>query len=398
MYKDHYSRFLFGHGKTLHFTAHSHHFWPDVSWNAHISAWNDAAGDSDYKWKRVFEEILPNTQENISQILGVNSPEDIVFGSNTHELVFRLISSFDFFTKKFIILTTDGEFHSFSRQVSRLEELPFVKVVRVPVFPFSSFEKRFLECAEKVRPNFTYFSHVFFRTGFVVENLSELSKSLKRYSNTVAIDGYHGFCAIPTSLSSVKNDVFYVAGGYKYAQSGEGCAFMYVPPKCELRPLYTGWFADENPLDDTGALPVRYGSNAKRFMGSTFDPTGIYRMNAVMEWMNRNNITVPVIHEYVSSLQENFLENIKKRELKLFNIQNLVTALNQPRAHFLSFRIPEAKRAEQELAALEVAADSRGEYLRIGFGLYHDTTDIERLIDILTAFEYRRKQSHAISA
>lgn len=399
MYKHHYSRFLSAHGSVLHFAAHSHHFWPDVSFNGQMRAWNAAAFFSDEKWKHILTDILPNVQNHIANQLNLTHPECIAFGGSTHELVFRLLSAHDFYTKRFVVLTTDGEFRSFARQLERLSELPFVEVVRVPVFPFSSFKKRFLDAAQKHRPNFTYFSHVFFETGYTVTHLGAFAKNIKQYSETVVVDGYHGFCAVPTSLTSIEGTVFYVAGGYKYAQSGEGCAFMCIPFECEMRPLYTGWFADPISLEKQGnKTQVEYDMGAKRFMGSTFDPSGLYRMNEVMIWMKETGLTVAVIHEYIISLQEYFLSELRRQELTLFHPINIMTPITKTeRAHFLSFSVPDAKHLVQELKNAGVVVDSRGKYLRIGFGLYHNKEDIDRLVILLKNIEHTQTRlSHVI--
>ena len=80
---------------------------------------------------------------------------------------------------------------------------------------------------------------------------------------------------------------FYVAGGYKYAMAGEGACFLHVPPSAaSLRPRNTGWFAAFEALDEKVAGRVPYSSGAMRFMGATFDPSGLYRLNATMRWLN----------------------------------------------------------------------------------------------------------------
>ena len=60
----------------------------------------------------------------------------------------------------------------------------------------------------------------------------------------MVVDGYHGFMATPTDLSAVADRIFYVSGGYKYAMSGECCAFLHAPPGFGDRPRITGWFAE----------------------------------------------------------------------------------------------------------------------------------------------------------
>ena len=52
--KQYYSRFLKGHEGKLHFAAHSHHFWPDVSRDAHMAYWDHCATQSDQKWDSIF--------------------------------------------------------------------------------------------------------------------------------------------------------------------------------------------------------------------------------------------------------------------------------------------------------------------------------------------------------
>ncbi|MEO8361545.1 MAG: aminotransferase, partial [Vicinamibacteria bacterium] len=52
-----YSRFLSASPGRLHFAAHSHHPWPDVTRDAQIKAWEDAALMADLKWERVFGTV-----------------------------------------------------------------------------------------------------------------------------------------------------------------------------------------------------------------------------------------------------------------------------------------------------------------------------------------------------
>jgi selenocysteine lyase/cysteine desulfurase len=395
MYKHHYSRFLKEHSSILHFAAHSHHFWPDVSRDGHMQAWDDAARYADKKWEHIFTEVIPKAQRHIAKRLGIDDAGRVVFGGSTHELVFRLISCFSGFSEQYRILTTDSEFYSFSRQISRLRD-GGVSVTVVPVFPLESFKQRFSDAAKKHSPDMVYFSQVFFNTGAVVSCANEFADILSEdsyTSRTVVIDGYHGFCAIPELFPLKDENVFYTAGGYKYAQSGEGCAFMCIPENCSLRPLYTGWFADISSLEKSDKNKcVQYFGQWKRFMGSTFDPTGLYRMNAVMDWMDNEDLTPRVIHEYILSLQNYFLGKVGDAGLKIFCEKNLAAPPKRyHRAHFLSFRVNNPKETSLALQELGVFTDTRGDYLRIGFGLYHSATDIDRLVDTLTVFEQQNE-------
>ena len=67
----------------------------------------------------------------------------------------------------------------------------------------------------------------------------------------VVIDGYHAFMAIEAPFSeAAASSAFYVGGGYKYAMSGEGCAFLHAPPGFGDRPRITGWFAEFEDLTE----------------------------------------------------------------------------------------------------------------------------------------------------
>ncbi len=123
----------------------------------------------------------------------------------------------------------------------------------------------------------------------------------------IVIDGYHGFMARPTDLSHLASRAFYMAGGYKYAMAGEGACFMHCPPGLAPRPRDTGWFAAFGNLSGVQAGKVAYSDDGWRFMGSTFDPSGLYRFNAVMRWLDDEGIVVGTIHDHALALQDRFL-------------------------------------------------------------------------------------------
>src|SRR5690606_30922882 len=120
-YKAHFRRFLEAVPERLHFAAHSHHYWPDVTLEAQVACWQDAARLADGKWAHVFGEVMPAVQRGIARHLGLPDPASLAFAPNTHDLVRRLLSCFPA-GRRLRILTSDAEFHSFARQAARLEE------------------------------------------------------------------------------------------------------------------------------------------------------------------------------------------------------------------------------------------------------------------------------------
>ncbi len=377
-YKHHFERFLSAEPGRLHFAAHSHHMWPDVTWDAHCQAWQDAARSIDDKWDaHVLSRVLPSVRAHIARIIGLPSGASIAFAPNTHELVVRLVSCLPTPAR---IVTSDSEFHSFARQCARWEEAGRASVERVPVEPYESFAKRFLRAVSSGAADLVFVSHVFFDSGHVFESFQELA-SAARDDALIAIDAYHGFMALPTNLSAVAHRVFYLAGGYKYAMSGEGACFMHCPEGYGARPVNTGWFAGFGELA-SGASGVPYSRDGMRFFGSTFDPSGLYRMAAVFDWLEQIDVSVGDIHRHVQALQHRFQDGIAERGL---HVGELVPAASAPRGHFLTFRTPRAAALDEGLAAAQVIVDHRGDRLRFGFGLYQDAGDVDRLLERLAA-------------
>ena len=380
MLKRHYSRFLGADPERLHFAAHSHHPWPDVTRDAQLRCWDDAARDMDSKWERIFGEVVPKAQRHVARLLELAQPGRITFAPNTHELVMRLFSALG--EGPLRVLTTDSEFHSVSRQLARLEELPRIRVDRVSTRPFDSFEERFADAARGARYDLIYLSHVFYNSGRVVANLGE-SLSAVGDEATILVDGYHAFCALPVSLQAFEGRIFYLAGGYKYAQCGEGACFMYAPPGNALRPVDTGWLASFGELERSAAGAVAFSDDAFRFWGATFDPSGLYRFNAVMDWLESEAVTIAAIHTHARSLQERFLAALEGSGARLS-----VDALLTPRSldsqgNFLAFELADAPQLARTLSERNVSVDVRGDRIRFGFGPYQDADDVDRLIERL---------------
>jgi kynureninase len=365
--KEHFSRFLTSDPDRLHAAAHSHHPWPDVTFEAHQQAWLDAARLHDDKWEHVLGAVLPEAQTHIAGRLGLPDPASIAFASNTHELVTRLVSSLPVPAR---VLTTDAEFHSFSRQLARWEESGRVVAEQVPSAPLDTLAERLAAAAAGGGHDLVYLSHVLFDTGFLLDDLAAVVAAVPDDGTVVVIDGYHGFMAVPTALGDLAGRVFYTAGGYKYAMAGEGVCFLHCPPGYVPRPVDTGWFAGFGQLTGGTGDTVRYAADGRRFLGATFDPSGLYRFNAVQRWLDGLHIDVEDVRAHVSRLQRDLL-------VRLDGVLPAPEASR--RGSFLSFRLPDAGALHDRLRRSGIVTDYRGPRLRIGLGLYHDGGDVERL-------------------
>jgi len=374
-----FSRSVGRAGAPLHCAAHSHHPWPDVSCDAHLAAWDDAARMLDRKWDHVFDTVIPKAQAHVARQLNLPDPTSVTFGPNTHGFVLRLLSCLPAH-RPARILTTGSEFLSFARQIARLEEDRLVQVTRIPTEPFDTFEARFAEAAREGSHDLVFLSQVFFDSGFRLNALAEIVNAVPEAETLIAVDGYHGFMAVPTDFSALAGRAFYLAGGYKFAMSGENACFLHCPPGYGPRPRDTGWYAGFSALGSGGG--TAYAKDGSRFLGSTFDVSGLYRFNAVQDWLTREDMSVAKMLEYGRGIEGAFLAALGDGTARVRASQSIVPDANR-RGRFLAFRTKDAGAIAAELNGRDVIVDHRGDRLRIGFGIYHAENDAMRMAEAL---------------
>ena len=373
--RSHFGRFLGAEPGRLHFAAHSHHAWPDVTRDAQLQAWDDAARLMDDKWEHVLGPVLDEFRGHVARHLLLPDPATVVVAPNTHEFLKRLLSCFPA-GRPVRVLSTDGEFHTFSRQMARAEEDGLVRLTRVPVMPFGSFAERF--AAEAARPGWdlVFVSQVFFNSGYAAD-VDAIAGAVHADAMLV-VDGYHGFMARPTDLSALAGRAFYMSGGYKYAMAGEGACFLHCPPGWGERPRDTGWYAAFGALAQAPDASVPYARDGMRFMGATFDPSGLYRFNAVMRWLAELGIGPADLHAHALAMADLFVRGLPPL-CGLYAGQLVVGLDERRRGNFLTFDTPDAPALHRRLHGLNVQTDVRGSRLRFGFGPYLTADDVQAL-------------------
>ena len=375
-FKPLFSKSLSAAPDRLHFAAHSHHLWPDASFEGQVECWDDAARLADNKWDRVMGEVWPEAQARVAAELGCGDPSAIVFASNTHDFLVRLAAACPRRQGAPLrVLMSDGEFHSARRQMARWVESGEIELTKVAAEPFDDFTARFLEIASSGDFDLVLVSHVLFNSGRTFDALRDLAALGRPDGPWVVIDAYHSFMAVPAPIDAqVAASAFVLGGGYKYAMAGEGMGFMHCPPGFGPRPPLTGWYAE---FDDLTLPPgmVGYRADAMRFMGATFDPSALYRFNAIQHMMKENGITTDRIAARVANLQAQLLESIAGTAIGEAELLNPLDG--KAHARFLAFRNPNAQPWCAELMAKGCVTDVRGDVLRIGFGLYHDEEDVD---------------------
>ena len=155
---------------------------------------------------------------------------------------------------------------------------------------------------------------------------------------------------------------------------------MAVPLSSRHRPLYTGWFAEFGTLEAEKSATVLYSEDGYRFAGATMDFAPLYRLNAVLRLFKQQGISVGRIHQYVQQLQQVFLQKLAAINHPRLNMNNLLAQDLNQHGHFLTFRLGSAAEVAELAAQLKragIETDYRGDRLRFGFALYHDSADYD---------------------
>ncbi|MCY7280307.1 MAG: class V aminotransferase [Sphingomonas bacterium] len=367
-YKHLFSRSFSAAPERLHMAAHSHHLWPDASFDGQLECWNDAARLADRKWDHVMLAVWTQAQAEVATELGSGDPSAIVFAANTHDFIIRLAAACPRADPaRLRVLTSDGEFHSARRQFARWAEDGWLELDTVPADDV-------LAAAQRGEHDLIMVSQLLFGTGHIVPGIDALAGLARPEGPWVVIDGYHSFMALDTPFQeTVSRSAFYLAGGYKYAMAGEGLGVMHCPPGFGPRPPITGWYAEFGELT---APPggVGYTSDAMRFMGATFDPSSLYRFVAIRRMLAAQGLTTARISADVAVLHAELLDGIAGTALADADLLNPLDGGDH--ARFLAFRSPRAAEWQAQLVAANCITDVRGDVLRIGLGLYHDSADI----------------------
>ncbi|NNC48474.1 MAG: class V aminotransferase [Sphingomonas sp.] len=370
----------------LHMAAHSHHLWPDASFDGQVRCWEDAAALADRKWEKIMGEVWTEAAANVSAQLGTGNDywRRIVFAANTHDLIIRLAAACPRRAGGPLrILTSTGEFHSARRQFARWVEEGSIIVDTVDVEPFDTFADRFADAARLDRHDLVFVSQILFGSGRILDPIAPICELADPEGPWVVIDGYHSFMALEYPFTRALSDkAFFFGGGYKYAMAGEGMGFMSCPPGFGVRPPITGWFAE---FDDLTLPPgmIGYAPDAMRFMGATFDPSALYRWNAICGLLTTERLDTADINAHVATLQAQAIEALQS---SVFGAAELLNPLDgQPHARFLAYRHPDAAKWCEALKAKDCITDVRGDVIRIGLGLYHDADDIDAFAALAAA-------------
>ena len=111
-------------------------------------------------------------------------------------------------------------------------------------------------------------SHVVFRSAYINDAKAIVEKAHKVGAHVI-LDTFQSLGTVPVDVRALNVD-FVCGGVLKWLCGGPGTAYLYVRPDLSrrLEPMFTGWFAHENPFGfEIG--PTRYADAPYRFINGT---------------------------------------------------------------------------------------------------------------------------------
>jgi hypothetical protein len=211
-----------------------------------------------------------------------------------------------------------------------------------PAEPFDSFSERFLERASAGGHDFIFVSQVLFGSGRLFDKVEELAA----LGPTRAARGWWSTAIMPSWRSNRRSG----GGGQvgflprRRLQICDGGGGLRLPARAaRLRRAAADHRLVRRVRGSEAAArnAVGYRPDAMRFMGATFDPSGLYRFNAVRRMLAGNGLTTGPISSHVEALQRG-LPRISRPCVRLGRAAQ--SAGRGPNARFLAFRTPHAQR------------------------------------------------------
>lgn len=353
-------------------TGHSHQAWPDAARDAQAAVFDDAAVLVDDKWGAIFDKQA-GVGRRILNRMALGEDDAIAFGESTHQLVFRLLSCLRW-SERPRVVTTAGEFHSLYRQLRRLEE-EGVEVTYVPSWPREGLADRLIDAIDS-KTALVAASAVLFEDACIVDGLGAVMDRAVEVGAIPLVDAYHAFNVASVDWGAARDRLYVTSGGYKYAGFGNGLCWLRLPDDCDLRPVYTGWFADfESLADPRDGAPVRYASGGMRFAGATFDASALYRAEAALDLWDRHGLDLAAL---VARYQRQTARIIEQLDAEANPFEVVSPRQSERRGGFVSLRHPSAGTICQRLRDEGVWVDSRGDLLRLGPAPYITDDEIDR--------------------
>lgn len=216
-------------------------------------------------------------------------------------------------------------------------------------------------------------THIAYRTGARLD-VAAAARAAHDAGALFALDAYQSLGVQPVDVRAMGVDVLF-GGALKYLLGPAGVAFLYVRREVieNLRPLESGWFAQENPFA-FDAWHLRYAAGAGRFQSGSPPIPSVYGARAGLALVREVGVEAAAAH--VERLASRLIERASAAGYQ-------VRTPRDPscRGPLVVVRTRHAEQLASLLRAGGVICAPRADGVRCSFHFYNLEEDVDRLLE-----------------
>jgi len=318
-----------------------------------IALWYGKLGDAWDGWLAEREAF----RGRIARIIGAERPDCIVPRDSAGQALRAVLNALPGRPR---VVSTRGEFDSVDMILKQYAAKGRIEARWVEPDELDEFSaEALIREVERGGADLVVVSLVMFMTGQLMSGLDELSKACHAKGARLLVDVYHAVGIVPVDVQKIGAD-FAIGGSYKYLRGGPGGGYLYLSSnvlESGLRPLDTGWFANEDMLGFRRPDPPVLRSGGDAFLEGT---------PAVLPWYQARSGAGFVLAIGVHRLREYSLRQL--RALLGYLEEAGVTGVaggDDRHGGFLSIRLRNAMEIPKLLERDGIICDARGEWLRL---------------------------------
>jgi len=318
-----------------------------------IALWYGKLGDAWDGWLAEREAF----RGRIARIIGAERPDCIVPRDSAGQALRAVLNALPGRPR---VVSTRGEFDSVDMILKQYAAKGRIEARWVEPDELDEFSaEALIREVERGGADLVVVSLVMFMTGQLMNGLDELSKACHAKGARLLVDVYHAVGIVPVDVQKIGAD-FAIGGSYKYLRGGPGGGYLYLSSnvlESGLRPLDTGWFANEDMLGFRRPDPPVLRSGGDAFLEGT---------PAVLPWYQARSGAGFVLAIGVHRLREYSLRQL--RALLGYLEEAGVTGVaggDDRHGGFLSIRLRNAMEIPKLLERDGIICDARGEWLRL---------------------------------
>jgi len=217
--------------------------------------------------------------------------------------------------------------------------------------------------------------------GFV--DLISVSEKVRQVGAALVVDASQSLGVCPLDLGRVRPD-FLVSVGYKWLLGPYGLSYLYVAPPWREhgRPIEESWLTRLGCEDFTKLVDYsdQYRPGARRFDMGEFPqfvlvPMAAAALRQMLLWD-------------VATIQQSLSVLVDRIAQKAIAAGYSVLPADQRSNHLIGVRLPQGipPGLSTALAAEKVYVSLRGDAIRIAPHVYNDSSDVDRLFEVLNAY------------